>query len=526
MSQKSASFANTKDEFIKILKQIIKELKSGAIEPSESPPKYILNLFCVPKKDSKTGLMTKLRVVRHGSFSTTNTTSINHWIDQQKCKMPTLPNLKDYVKLLIGCNWMTLRDLSDAFRQIGLSNADVGYIGYSLFGLYFIDRKQPYGIASAAANCQSFAQIIIWIMNNKLLPIHLCKNILVHIDDFCMAAPEKQEVLAMQRKFDDLCDELYVKISHEKDVDCAQIATVYGFKFNLINKTVGIPDDKLENLKHFISITIQIGVITGRALEKLCGKIMHWSQLYKPAKSLCYNMVFYIHSHIRLHKNYRTLCFKLPQCVIRDLVFWKKYIPLIKEVPMSTIIREPSVTLYGSSDACDEGAGFVISNLWSFYKFSKSHRDRWHIDQKEAHAVIMLLHNYRRFLTGKKIILFIDNSVLYYAMIRHWAGERMMPCIYEICHLMMEYKINIWFEYIPSDCNKMADSLSRYQFDVFWKWVKIHNITVKPKPVKVEYISKFKFMSWLNRDLNQESSENQIRKKVTCFSKKNGRNDA
>ena len=187
LCQKSASFANTKREFIKLIEQIIKELESGAIIPSDKPPSYVLNLFCVPKKDSATGLMTKLRVVRHGSFKTADTTSINDWIDQQKCKMPTLPNLKDYVRLLIDSKWMALRDLSDAFRQIGLASADVGYIGYTLFGLHFIDKKQPYGIASAAANCQSFAQIIIWIMNNKLLPNHLCKRILVHIDDFLLA---------------------------------------------------------------------------------------------------------------------------------------------------------------------------------------------------------------------------------------------------------------------------------------------------------------------------------------------------
>ena len=72
--------------------------------------------------------MTKLRVVRHGSYCTANTSSINQWIDQRKCQMPTLPNLKDYVRLLIDSKWMALRDLSDAFRQIGLASADIGYL--------------------------------------------------------------------------------------------------------------------------------------------------------------------------------------------------------------------------------------------------------------------------------------------------------------------------------------------------------------------------------------------------------------
>ena len=76
----------------------------------------------------------------------------------------------------------------------------------------------------------------------------------------------------MHKAFDLLCDELNVMISHEKDEDAVQIAVVHGFEFDLINKTVGIPKNKLEKLKAFKKSTISIGIITGRALDTLCGK--------------------------------------------------------------------------------------------------------------------------------------------------------------------------------------------------------------------------------------------------------------
>ena len=488
LSQKRASFANNKKEFLKIVKQFTKELKSGAIVPSETPPLHIINVFCVPKKDSETGQMTKLRVVRHGSFATTNTTSINDWIDPNKCKMPTLPNLKDYVKLLINSNWMTLRDLSDAFRQIGLASKDEGYLGYSMFGKYFIDKKQPYGIASAAANCQSFAQIIIWIMENQLLPESLCKRILVHIDDFCLAGETKKETETMTQTFDALCNELNVKISHEKDVNVTQEAVLYGFLFNLKKKTVGIPNDKLRELKRLTINTIITGQITGRALESLCGKIMHWSQLYKPAKALCYNMVSYLHKLLRAQSNYKMKVYPIPECIRNDLIFWLKYMDLIKEVSMESIIRPPSIVVMGTSDACDFGAGFCVNDEWGFYKF-RDPQIGWHINQKEAHAVIMLLHNMKEQLTGKQLVLLVDNTSLFYSMAKHWGSELMMPCVYEICYLLMEYKIQIWFEWIPTEVNKLADSLSRYDFDCFWKWVRLHDLTIKPKPLPITYFA-------------------------------------
>ena len=115
--------------------------------------KCVINAFCVPKKELDTGEMSKLPVVRHGSYSTRDATSRNDWMDEQKFKLPT-------INLLHDANNMSLRDLKDAFRQIPLAKKDVDHLRCSVFGLKFICVKQPHGISSATANCQSFAQII------------------------------------------------------------------------------------------------------------------------------------------------------------------------------------------------------------------------------------------------------------------------------------------------------------------------------------------------------------------------------
>ena len=147
------------------------------------------------------------------------------------------------------------------------------------------------------------------------------------------------------------------------------------------------------------------------------------------------------------------------------------------------------------SDACNEGAGFCINETWASCKFKHTHKNKLHIDEKEAHAVIMLLHDLRKDLTGKKFILMMDNLALYHAMRRHWAGERMMPSIYEICFVMMECRIQVWFEWISSSCNKLADSLSRFDLNTFWKWAGIHQTTVNPLPQKLTHINKFKMIT-------------------------------
>ena len=495
LSTHISNWAKNRKDIIKILKQFIKECKNGAIIPTKQSPKYNINVFTVPKKDSTTGEYTKLRVVRHGSFHTNTTTSINQWIQPEKCKMPTLPNLKDYVRVLIEQNWISLRDLSDAFRQIGLAKQDVGFLGYSIFGLKFFDMKQPYGIASAAANCQSFAQHLIWILENYKLPENLRNIILVHIDDFSLPGKTKEEALLLMKAFDNLCKELNVKVSTDKNVDVTQIAELYGFIWNLKKKTVGIPKKKREELKNMIKLVIKYEIISGRALEALCGKIMHWSQLYKPAKPLCYNMLGFIFKNIRHDKKLKLKWFKLPKIIIKDLHFWLKYLDLIEEVDMIRIIQTPSIQIMGSSDASNFGAGFCIGSAWSFYKFTNAHKKSLHINQKEAHVVLTAIETLKHQLTGRRLILMVDNTSVFYAMCKRWAKPRLMPFVYEVSLKMMEYKIDIWFEWIPTQCNVLADTLSRFKLQEFWQWVNLHNFKIDSKKTHSKYIRKLSLNS-------------------------------
>ena len=161
------------------------------------PQHYQLNLLCIPKKDGKTNLMTEVRVARHGSFCSRRTISLNDLIDSAKCKPEKLPNLRAYVKLLIAHEYVSLRDLKDAFRNLLIALRDRDYIQYQLFGLLFKDNRIPYGIASASANCQDFGLILIWILERNFLDQSQWNKMLLHIDDFIIASNCPQEAKDM-----------------------------------------------------------------------------------------------------------------------------------------------------------------------------------------------------------------------------------------------------------------------------------------------------------------------------------------
>ena len=105
---------------------------------------------------------------------------------------------------------------------------------------------------------------------------------------------------------------------------------------------------------------------------------------------------------------------------------------------MEDIIKAPSYQIIGSSDACDVRSGFVMGTHWSSYKFIIRYLNSWEIAQKEAHAVLMIIKNLKHWLTGKKLILLIDDQTLLWAMKRHWSSGMIMSFIHELSSLQMK----------------------------------------------------------------------------------------
>ena len=269
---------------------------------------------------------------------------------------------------------------------------------------------------------------------------------------------------------------------------------MYGFHFDLKRKIIAIPQHKYDELVDGITKLIQCGWATGAALESICGKIMHWSQIRKPAKVLCNRLMRFIHEHIRSNKHLRHRTFEIPDCLKIDMMFWLRYSSMLRVATMESIVFSPSISVTAATDASDFGAGFSVGAAWGSYlfrttpnKYGAVHRTL-SINLKEAHAVLTMIQSLRHELTGRKIMLFIDNTAVMFSLFKHWAGSlQLMRYIQEITLLMCEYHIQLYVEYVASSMNSIADSLSRLDFQRFHETVDLFGLTMDDKPTKVEY---------------------------------------
>lgn len=514
LSQEAAHFAQTVEQVFKILDVLIDEAEAGYIIPVDQPTAYLITLFCAQKKPKEDEIRA-WRVVRHGSWNSEGCTNINEWIDPAHCTMKDLPyplpTVRVYGVLFHKSRYFATRDLKDAFRQLRMRADDASRIGYSVFGRCFRDERQPYGIASAAANCQHFAGIIIWILEQYKLPERLHGRTTVHIDDFTMTGDTEEDVRFMEKAFDALLKELGIAQSLSKAVQCTQNGKVHGIMWNTALQTANIPEDKRREMVLAISAAIWHRRITKRALEAIAGKMMHWAQLNRASKSLCYGTIHWIIKWIRSSTVPKTKWCLLPLRLVNDFKYWLRYIQCIQSVSISSIIEKPTTTVYAQTDASGSHGGVWLGEHWFAYPFHKNDM-QWHITLKEAHAVVMLLHNFRSELTGKTVVVMVDNQALYHSVRRKWSPTRsVMIFVYEICLLMMEYGINLWIEWICSEINIGADALSRGDLPRFKEYAQWGQ-QIDEKEYPHEYYSKYRMPMRLDHD---EEELNELRRLAT-----------
>ncbi len=100
--------------------------------------------------------------------------------------------------------------------------------------------------------------------------------------------------------------------------------------------------------------------MTGRALESLAGKLMHWSQINDYSKALVYNSLIYIFNNIRNEIINKSDIIILPLSVINDLKFWLEFVDHLNNVPMHYILRQPSINIYAATVASSFGRGYIF----------------------------------------------------------------------------------------------------------------------------------------------------------------------
>ena len=141
---------------------------------------------------------------------------------------------------------------------------------------------------------------------------------------------------------------------------------------------------------------------------------------------------------------------------------------MFREVPIISLLDQPSISITATSDASDLGGGFMCVDWFCAYTFNpKPNRSgvvhhTMDIALREAHAVLMLLWHLRHELNGHVLHLLVDNSSVEWGIRKCWArSEDLVGWMEEITALSVFIHCEMTVSYIPSWLNLPSDLLSR-----------------------------------------------------------------
>eukprot|EP00731_Ephydatia_muelleri_P011199 Em0006g93a len=166
-------------------------------------------------------------------------------------------------------------DLKAAFRLIPVQAADWVHLGICWRRQFYVDTCLPFGLRSAPALFNHYAEALDWIMANNY-----GAQLLHYLDDFLLVGPPGKDTCqeAMSRMLT-VCDQLGIPVASEKLEGPTTALTFLGIVLDTSAQQLRLPPDKLEELTGLIRSWLSRHKATKRELLSLIGKLSFAAKL-------------------------------------------------------------------------------------------------------------------------------------------------------------------------------------------------------------------------------------------------------
>ena len=440
--------------------KITTELNLGRIQgPFERPPFH--NIQCspigvVPKK--KPG---EFRLIQHLSYPEGN--SINDYIcaELSTVKYSCFDNAVDMVLLLgPGCH-LCKTDLESAYRILPVHKLDHDLLGIKWQNKYYYDNCLSMGLRSSAAIFDRFSSGLKWLAQTKL-----GINFILHIlDDFLILGPAESESCANDlQKFLAVCKEIGVPIKEDKTVGPCTCLTFMGLELDSGKMEARLPVDKLEKVRHLLSIHQKCRKITLHSLQSIIGLLNFCCIVVRPGRCFLRRLIDLTKSVSR--PNHRIT---LNKDARRDLAAWLLFVEhfngrnlLLQE----KWVTSPSLNLY--TDASGSiGFGAIFQNHWLMGKWPKQLVDL-PITFKEIFPIVLAFEIWGAQFRNKCVTLHIDNAAAVYILNKQSSKDQYIMCLVRRFVLScMRFNILTRCVHIEGRFNILPDLVSRFKVEEF-----------------------------------------------------------
>jgi len=274
-----------------------------------------------------------------------------------------------------NCSIMKI-DWSDAYKHVPVRAEDLPLQWFSWLGKAFQELCLIFGTSSSVGLYDQVAKLVLSIV------IALCRMpaewICQHLDDVCAAAPHGSDMLRrFENTYRKVADQVGVRLAPTDDPEKAFSActegTVLGVRYNTVNWTWAIPQDKLIRVVNQIEMAMAVDHIEQKEMASICGRILHYAPLIPAGR---FNLDHIIRGcHESEDKKYKV---EMTPNIKRQLHFWRTLLVVCHE---ESNIPDPdhimpvwALNVYtdaagGSAEKPGRGCGVICEDSWAFIQW-------------------------------------------------------------------------------------------------------------------------------------------------------------
>ena len=435
----------------KVNKQIQYEIDHGHYVKISHKPLIVSPLAAIEKADGS------VRIIHDASRPVGN--SLNDLV----LYLPhqSYQSVQDAIQLIKPGSFCTKIDLKSAYRSVGLHPSQ-----YPLCGLkwkfegdlqesYLIDTRLMMGSKMAPGIFHRLSQAVKRFMERRGY------HVIAYLDDFLIVEDTYILCLQAQHVLIKLLRNLGFSIAWKKVDGPAQTIVFLGVEIDCKLLTIGLPDDKVCDLKLLLNSFIHRKRASCRQLQSLAGKLNWASQVIRGGRSYLRAI---LDSFGSLQKqNHKA---RLSQEFMDDIHWW---LNILNVFPGKYLLYKPNCHIV-CLDASNSGGGFVYGNDWGYVNWQIDFPDvsNCHINTKETVTAVLAARRWASLWTDSQVVFCTDN-ITARSCIQNGTGKTpvIMPWLRELHYYASRFNFDILSIWIPGKENVVPDIISRLDSDYF-----------------------------------------------------------
>lgn len=358
-------------------------------------------------------------------------------------------------------------DIKSAFRLLPMYPGDFDLLGFKFEGQYFVDKMMVMGASNSCNYWEKLANFLQWVLKERTRS----DNIDHYLDDFIFAGhSDSNQCWTLMNAFQQLCSQLGVPIADEKTEGPTTCLTYLGYELDAALLQIRIPQQKITDLLVIIEHVLCKTKITLEQLQSLTGKLSFCAKAMPSARAFIRRMYSALSQGSRPHHMIR-----LNKGIKDDLVMWRTFLTQFNGVSYMLNphwLQNDDLCLQTDSAGGSElGCGVYFEGKWAYLKWPSSwaHSDILKdITFLELIPIALAIFLWKERFRCMRLKFACDNMALVHIINAKTAkSERVMHLVRQIVLWSLQYDFHINAFHVFTHENKIADCISRLQWDNF-----------------------------------------------------------